>query len=379
MKDELSGAELAILSLLAETPRHGYEIERLIGERGMREWTEIGFSSIYFLLDRLAKRGLASAGAGGGKSRKPFTITPTGRERLAQESLRAIAGPARTYPPLMLAIGNWPLIEDTGAQALDARASALRAEIARLEAARDGQRPLPPFVEAIFDYALGQLATDLDWTERTRRKLETAMEKIDFRKVHKALYGPPAEKFVTVEVPKLQFVKVDGEGDPNTAASYRAALEWLYSTSYAMKFAAKAALGKDYTVPPLEGLWWSDDPSSFTSRRDKSRWKWTMMILAPDFVDAAMFDAAVDKARKKLGDAPATLRLEPYEEGACLQTLHVGSYDDEGPVLAKLHDEVMPADGLTFNGPHHEIYLSDARKVAPEKLRTILRQPVKRA
>jgi len=204
------------------------------------------------------------------------------------------------------------------------------------------------------------------------------MDKIDFRKLHKALYNPPAGEFVTVDVPTMLFVKVDGAGDPNTAASYRSAVEWLYSTSYAMKFAAKAALGRDYTVPPLEGLWWADDPASFVARR-KGEWKWTMMIMVPDFVEAALFEAAVAKTDKKLGNPPATLRLEPYEEGLCLQTLHIGSYDDEGPVLARLHDEVMPSKGLAFNGPHHEIYLSDPRKTAPEKLRTVLRQPVKPA
>lgn len=202
------------------------------------------------------------------------------------------------------------------------------------------------------------------------------MEKIDFKKTLKALYNPPAGEFVTVEVPTMQFVKIDGEGNPNTSAAYKAALEWLYSVSYGMKFAARAALGKDYTVPPLEGLWWADDPAAFAARR-KDEWKWTMMIMAPDFVGRALFDQAVARASKKLGEMPPTLRLKPNKEGLCLQTLHIGSYDDETPVLARLHNEVMPAKSLAFNGPHHEIYLSDTRKVVPAKLRTILRQPVK--
>lgn len=203
------------------------------------------------------------------------------------------------------------------------------------------------------------------------------MEKIDFRKTLKALYAPPTGRFVPVDIPAMRFVKVDGAGDPNISGSYKAAVEALYSVSYAMKFAAKAA-GTDYTVPPLEGLWHADDPSSFTGRR-KDEWKWTMMIMVPDFVDRAIFDAAVAKARGKLGALPPSLRLESYDEGRCLQALHVGSYDDEAPLLARLHGEVMPAAGLTFNGPHHEIYLSDPRKVAPEKLRTVLRQPVRPA
>ncbi len=202
------------------------------------------------------------------------------------------------------------------------------------------------------------------------------MEKIDFKKSLPGLYKPPVDRFVSVDVPVMQFVKVDGRGDPNKTPAYKQAIEWLYAASYAMKFAAKAARGKDYTVPPLEGLWWADDPADFAARR-KDRWCWTMMIMVPDFVDRPLFEAAVEKSKKKLGTPPESLRLEKVEEGTALQILHVGSYDDEGPTLAKLHKEEMPSRGFTFAGPHHEIYLSDARKTEPAKLRTILRQPVR--
>ena len=201
------------------------------------------------------------------------------------------------------------------------------------------------------------------------------MSKIDFKKTLAKLYTAPTDRFVPVEVPTLTFVKVDGVGDPNTASAYKQAIEWLYPVSYALKFAAKG-FGKDYVVPPLEGLWWADDPADFVARR-KDRWRWTLMIMAPDFVDTPLFDAAVAKTRKKLGDAPPSLRLEPLSEGRSLQIMHLGSYYDEGPTLARLHDDVMPAEGLTFAGPHHEIYLGDPRKTAPARLRTILRQPVK--
>ncbi len=202
------------------------------------------------------------------------------------------------------------------------------------------------------------------------------MKKIDFKKSSPELYKPPANRFVSVDVPAMQFVKVDGKGDPNTAPAYKRAVEWLYSVSYAMKFAAKTARGKDYVVPPLEGLWWADDPADFVARR-KDLWCWTMMIMAPAFIDPTLFDAAVDKARKKLGMPPDSLRLERLEEGTALQILHVGSYDDEGPILAQLHNREMPSRHLTFAGPHHEIYLSDPRRTEPAKLRTVLRQPVR--
>lgn len=202
------------------------------------------------------------------------------------------------------------------------------------------------------------------------------MDKVDFKKTLKQLYCAPSGEFVAVDVPPMQFVMVDGEGDPNTAPAYLTALEWLYGVSYAMKFAAKSSLGRDYVVPPLEGLWSADDPRSFTSR-DKDRWRWTMMILVPEFVTHAMFEEAVAKTGRKSGTPPETLRLEVYHEGLSLQILHIGSYDDEGPILARLHTVVMLEKKMDFNGPHHEIYLGDPRKTEPSKLRTILRQPVK--
>ncbi len=202
------------------------------------------------------------------------------------------------------------------------------------------------------------------------------MAKTDFKKTMKALYDAPRGRFETVGVPPMRFLMVDGEGDPNTAAAYRSAVEALYATSYAIKFATKAATGQDYVVPPLEGLWHVDDPAAFVQRR-KHEWRWTMMIMVPDMAGEAAIDAALERTRMKLGALPASMRIATFDEGRCLQALHVGSYDDEGPLLAQLHDAVMPAAGLTFNGPHHEIYLSDPRRVAAAKLRTILRQPVK--
>jgi len=203
------------------------------------------------------------------------------------------------------------------------------------------------------------------------------MPKLDFKTSLRALFDPPKGRFVDINVPEMTYVKVDGAGDPNTAPAYRIAVEWLYGVSYAMKFAARAHLDRDYVVPPLEALWWSDDPGTF-ARREKDRWQWTVMILMPDFVTDALFDAARAGMEAKRSDRPATLRFEPYAEGWSLQTMHIGSYDDEGPVLHRLHGEVMPALGVDFNGPHHEIYLSDPRRTEAAKLKTILRQPVRR-
>lgn len=153
------------------------------------------------------------------------------------------------------------------------------------------------------------------------------------------------------------------------------AVESLYATAFTIKFSCKAN-GKDFVVMPLEGLWSAPDPESFAARR-KDQWEWTMMIMVPDYVDDETFLTARIRAREKLGTLPESLRLESLEEGLCLQALHVGSYDDEGPLLAMLHDEIMPSGGYDFAGRHHEVYLSDPRKAAPEKLKTVIRQPVR--
>lgn len=204
------------------------------------------------------------------------------------------------------------------------------------------------------------------------------MDKIDFKKTLKALYAPTAKQgFHILDVPPMRYLMVDGAGDPNSAPAYTEAVETLYPVAYAIKFASKADLGRDYTVPPLEGLWWSRDMSDFVARR-KDRWEWTMMLMVPEWVGPAMIDAAIAKVRKtKAPPAIDRLRVEVLEEGRCVQVLHIGPYDDEGPVLEKLHDEFVPQNGFKLTGKHHEIYLSDPRKVAPEKLKTILRQPVK--
>lgn len=204
------------------------------------------------------------------------------------------------------------------------------------------------------------------------------MGKVDLKAVYKDLYTAPKDRFAFVEPPPLTYLMVDGEGDPNTAPAYMEAVEALYGVAYALKFASKAA-GRDYVVPPLEGLWWADDMAAFRQRA-KAKWRWTMMILQPDWISPDQVKTAVEKAGvKNPTPALSRLRSERFEEGRCVQVLHVGPYDAEGPILARLHDEFLPERGLVPVGKHHEIYLGDPRKSAPEKLRTILRQPVRAA
>ncbi len=202
------------------------------------------------------------------------------------------------------------------------------------------------------------------------------MKKVDFKKTLKHLYTPK-KVFATVDVPEMQFVMVNGRGDPNTAQAYKDAIAALYAMAYKMKFMSKIDLERDYVVPPLEGLWWAEDMATFTTR-EKSEWEWTMMIMVPEWITATIFTDAIEQVRKaKNPVALDKVRLESYHEGLSVQIMHIGSYDDEGPILAEMHSAYIPENGLVRRGKHHEIYLSDPRRVAPEKLKTVLRQPVR--
>lgn len=204
------------------------------------------------------------------------------------------------------------------------------------------------------------------------------MSKIDFKKSldsYKARLG----EIRILDVPQLHYLMIDGHGDPNTSSEWSGAITTLYPVAYGLKFISKNELGRDYVVMPLEGLWWADDMNTFTTLRDKSQWNWTAMIMVPDWTTPEMLEQAKSRAAAKNSDLSLNaLRMETLSEGLCVQTLHLGSYDDEGPILQRMHDEFIPENGLRMTGKHHEIYLSDSRRVAPEKLRTILRQPVER-
>jgi len=204
-------------------------------------------------------------------------------------------------------------------------------------------------------------------------------DKVDFKKAldaYQALRG----RFRVLEVPELRYLMIDGHGDPNSSPAFVQALEALYPVAYKLKFASRAETGRDYVVPPLEGLWWAEDLSAFTTARDTSHWDWTMMLLVPDWIGPQLVQTAIVQAGAK--KPPARLdevRLESLAEGLCVQTLHLGPFEEEAPVLDRLHREFIPAEGLRPRGKHHEIYLSDFRRTAPEKRRTILRQPVRKA
>jgi len=199
------------------------------------------------------------------------------------------------------------------------------------------------------------------------------MDKIDFKKQLGNLYKTSAKQVVSVDVPAMNFLMIDGKGDPGNSTEYSQALEALYSVSYTLKFAVKkGTLAVDYGVMPLEGLWWADDMGAFVSG-DKSQWQWTMMIMQPDFITRAMADEAIATVKaKKNPQALPMLRFEEFEEGMCAQTLHIGPFSEEGPTIQRVHDYID--EHGRRRAKHHEIYLSDIRRAAPEKWKTIIRQ-----
>jgi hypothetical protein len=203
------------------------------------------------------------------------------------------------------------------------------------------------------------------------------MDKYDVKLDLKACYSATSGDFSIIDVPEMQFLAVDGQGDPNSSQSYSEAVGSLFSVAYALKFHSKAVHGRDFTVGPLEGLWRGSEEDYL--RRNKVNWRWTMMIAQPEWIGADTLATAREKAwSKKRLPAIQELRLTRLQEGPSVQILHIGPYDDEGPVLARLHHDYMPNNGLGRNGDHHEIYLNTPGRTVPEKLKTILRQPVRR-
>jgi hypothetical protein len=204
------------------------------------------------------------------------------------------------------------------------------------------------------------------------------LDKIDCKKEFKDLYRPSSKKVAMVDVPDFNFIMIDGMGDPNTSKDYKDAVGALFTVSFTLKFTVKKSKqAVDYSVMPLEGLWWADDVKSFVAE-NKNLWKWTSMIMQPKFVTEALFRDAVELTTKKK-DLPALpkLRFGCFHEGLSAQILHLGPYSAEKETVEKIHGFIKEK-GYELTGKHHEIYLSNPGKVATEKLKTIVRQPMKK-
>lgn len=206
------------------------------------------------------------------------------------------------------------------------------------------------------------------------------MKKVDFKKELKHLYKPSAKEVMIVDVPEMNFLMIDGQGDPNTAQEYKDALGALYAVSYALKFMVKKEKAIDYGVMPLEGLWWTDDMTQF-STENKDIWKWTAMIMQPEYVTKDLLNEALKQVEKKKNlPALPKIRFQSFHEGLSDQIMHIGPYSAEGPTIKKLHNFIKE-NGYTFEGlteKHHEIYLSDPHRSAPEKMKTVIRQPIRK-
>jgi hypothetical protein len=200
------------------------------------------------------------------------------------------------------------------------------------------------------------------------------MDKVDLKKELKNLYNPSSKEVTDVDVTAMNFLLVDGEGAP-TSPQYGAAIEALFSVSYTLKFIVKKNKGVDYAVMPLEGLWWVDDMTMFSADR-KDEWKWTAMIMQPKYVSDEDFKMAVEQVKKKKNlVALPKVRFESFKEGPAAQIMYVGPFSAEGPTIAKIHTHIK-SSGHALNGKHHEIYLNNPATTAPEKLKTVLRQPM---
>jgi hypothetical protein len=208
------------------------------------------------------------------------------------------------------------------------------------------------------------------------------MPKVDFKKENKELYNPSAKEVSVIDIPEMNFLMIDGEGDPNTSQEYQDSIEALFSVSYKVKFISVKETTQDYVVMPLEGLWWVENMEDF-SIKEKSNWKWTAMIRQPDFITTNMVEKAIEEVEKKKNlPALSRIRFESLHEGLSAQIMHSGPYSEEEPTIEKLHNFVEEK-GYEFSSSmpgekHHEIYLNDTRRTKPEKLKTIIRQPMKR-
>jgi hypothetical protein len=206
------------------------------------------------------------------------------------------------------------------------------------------------------------------------------MSPVDLVKQLKPLYAPSPRHPAIVEVPELSFLMIDGRGDPNSSEAYQDALGALYGIAYTLKFTLKKTEPeRDFKVAPLEGLWWADTeaPSMDALQADRDSWNWTMMIAVPDGVTAAEVAAAAEAAaRRRPLPAAVRVRLERFAEGLAAQIMHVGPYADEAPTIAALH-AFVEEQGYALRGRHHEIYLGDPRRTAPERLKTVIRHPVR--
>jgi len=196
----------------------------------------------------------------------------------------------------------------------------------------------------------------------------------EFHKRLRELYLPLEDKFTLIDVPEIRYAMIDGEGNPERA-DFAAASKWLYSLVHIIKPYMKERMGKNFAAPPLEYLFWADDPQDFI-QGNKDKWFWRVMVVFTDWVDQERFEGAIAVVEKKLGPAPATLRLEDMYEGKSVQIMHIGEYEKIRAICDNLYTAFLPDNDLKPNGYYHEIYLNDPNRTSPDKRRVVIRQSV---
>jgi DNA-binding PadR family transcriptional regulator len=355
----MTNAELAVLSLLVEQPRHGYELEQVIAERGMRDWTDIGFSSIYYVLRRLQDAGLVTAaaeeGSGRGPSRKVFSPTPEGRTAWTEAALAALTTPAGGDQPFLLglsALAGLPL--DRAAAAVGAYADELGRRVADLRGRREQLGDAEWFVDAVFDYSFTMMDAERAWAARYAREMQRRVEG------EVGAVPPKRKPFVpeVVEMPARTMAAVRTIGDPTDVGQH--VFPALYGAVYPLKFALKKQ-GVDFKVEPPRARWFGG-PDWATLPREE--WKAAWAIPVPE-----------DTTELPQKDPATPVAVETWEYGTVAQILHVGTYAEETPTIEQLH-AFIAEQGYEIVGPHEEEYLSRPEAKAPK---TIIRYQVKKA
>lgn len=379
----ITNAELAILSLLTEQPRHGYAIEQVIEERGMRDWTDVGFSSIYYVLKKLEGNGWVERRVESSQTRGPartvYHVTPAGFAAWHAATYESLSVPQPVHSPFLLGLSNLPSLSPAEVrQALTTYRERLMERRNHVYSRWDREREHAPyFVQAMFEWSVTLLEAEIQWLDRFIcqyiQKEESSMTQ--HTPEEKTLYTARKVPEI-IEIPEGRFLTFVGRGAPESEV-FQQAIGALYAVAYGLKFNLKAG-GKDFRVPALEGLWWVDDPPAWLTT-PREQWNWKLLIRMPDVVTDDLFSRVRQQAiAKKKAPEIGQVEFETFAEGLVAQVLHVGPFSAEPETIQRLHAFIQES-GYKPRGLHHELYLSDFRRTAPEKLKTILRQPVAKA
>jgi DNA-binding PadR family transcriptional regulator len=344
-----------VLSLVVETPRHAYEIEQVVAERGMRDWTDVGFSSIYYVLGKMERAGLVEGHsddtASKGPARRVYSPTPKGFSVWTEASLAALST-TQAKMPFLLGLANLPgLPADRALEAARACQAVLDERLRAVRAKRRSLEQVEWFVDEVFDYSEHSLQSGRDWVAAFVKRFEKRSEAREMPKKMK----PFVPEFA--EMPAVTMAVVHTVGDPTVVGA--TVFPALYGAVYSLKFALKKQ-GVDYKVGPPCARWFGG-ADWMTIPREKWEAAWAIPIP----------ESTTELVQK---DQKTPVTIEPWEYGSVAQILHVGTYAEEEPTIRQLHDFIA-AEGYEIAGPHEEEYLSSPAAKAPK---TVIRYQVRK-